>query len=392
MDLYGLPVYELSDGSFIGDYYAVRHSDSKFSCGNGLDIEIYNNSNIGITYTDRFNFNHDVKGGDRKYGVSGGGPRVNDIVIFKCSMCVCREDLPRILDYYQKIGNGNDAFGWRMAKALREGAGKPYATYEVIFFVDVVTLKKQDAVYLEEIDVVLRLTGKPHVEHPYALRARSARRANKLVEEMEKLDQDIIMFTFEAFDSSRVKMECDRYIYLGNEVTLITTKHTPNGNFTGIRVRRRPTAHELNLGYLEDAYIVEDISFEEAEEKYGIYKTAEEARTLGNKKLHYERYIADITLQTKVMDAEQRREEKEQARKKARWEDERRRLEHEQWEEKYNREKEAAELKHRRDTEKLRKEAKREDSRNFTEFLKIVSGIAAAVLGFVITLGKLKPA
>jgi hypothetical protein len=225
------------------------------------------------------------------------------------------------------------------------------------------------SVYVEDLDVTICFAGEQQkfAEHPFS---KNSRAKASLAQELPSMGNETFVMSIRAIDNGALRNRHDRFMMVGSEVYHIPIERDPD-MLDGIHVTRRRTATVKNMGGLGHSIEHEHLTFEEADKKYCLFETIEQAKA-------------------GVSQAEMRKEEmSSQAYERTR---ERADREHEQWREKMQYEQQQSRDKEERQRYRANEEEVKENTRNFGDWIKLTTGIISSAFALVTTLLKLKPA
>lgn len=224
-------------------------------------------------------------------------------------------------------------------------------------------------VYVEELDLTICLgkDRRKYDEHPFS---KQSRLMNSLAQELPSIGSETFIMSIRAIDNGQLRSRHDRFMMLGSEVYHIPIEKDLRMK-EGIHITRRRTADVKNMGGVGQSIEQEHLSFEEADAKYCLFETIEQARAGMS--------TADLRKEEQAQRAYERSREKADK-------------EHEQWREKSRFEEEVQREKDHRQRRRHFEEEAKENTRNIADWMKLASGIIAAAVALATTVLKLKPA
>jgi len=277
-----------------------------------------------------------------------------------------------------------------------------------IFIDEDVLIKRNDAIYQPDLDLMLLFATRLESEHPESPLARYERGTDQAVKLIQTCGAEALIYAFEAIDNSPHQRHRDKYVYIGKQVYHVPVQHRPGALECGLVVTRSRSADEVNAGDSPDRkYLRELVSFDDAVKQFGLADTVEEARAMGDLKLQAEARIAELLYSGKVKDAENVLTKREFEEANIKRDQEagdtkhyRERLKSdEEWafqREKWRREREKLEQdtalareKREWERDKATQDAARDEIRNTYEWIKVITG-GLAIVGTFLGLSRLK--
>lgn len=236
----------------------------------------------------------------------------------------------------------------------------------------------QDAggtIYLEELDLLICLHGdaKKAEEHPFSPTSRFRK---GLASEIPHIGEETFIMSIRAVDNNSLRERHDRFLKIGDMVYHVPIERDER-YCDGVFITSRVPADEKNA--LGRVHVVKErfLSFEEADKLFQMYDTIEQAREgLSTEELRKEE-IQRRLYEQKIADLERQNEKLER--------------EHTHWREKASFEREFNEDKEERQRRRSNEENVRDQTRSFTEWMKLVAGVISAAVAFAATCAKLKP-
>lgn len=223
-------------------------------------------------------------------------------------------------------------------------------------------------VYLEELDLQLVPDGNrdKRVEHPFGPTEAVKRSFRGAV---PHISNKTLVFSLKAVDNSPVQHRSDRYLFLGGEVYPVPIERDPTMP-SGVHLVCRNPVSAINARTDTKDMCHKHYDFETADTLFRLCKTAEDAVIEGDRETLLKRELAETVHRQKIDELQMRetvtREE-------------------------HVREKEFREYKEEVTRRRFQEEQVKENTRNLADWIKLVGGMMAAVVGVIGFINKLKP-
>lgn len=319
-----------------------------------------------------------------------------DMFIVEYFFRVEREDLESVKRYFVSMKNVS-AFMSRIADQLVHARPGRDAMIRVITGITTAQFRKGEGrLFFEELGFTMSLEDAPALENPETIDELIKARLNMTAMGMADSQTDAVVVSIEAVDNTGEKLISDRYVSICNRVYRVPVRYDRTSVHHGIIVRSRPSVEDVRRGVPPDRLEVKLLSFEEAEKELGLSKTIEDARSHGDSKLGLEAKLASMQREIKILDqeiADQRRRFEQEA-LELKIEQERKKQEYEaenakRAEEKARRDDEAARIKHQRDMDRMDKDNRREQTRGFMDWLRILGSAIGMITALSIGIKRL---
>lgn len=218
-------------------------------------------------------------------------------------------------------------------------------------------------VYLEELDVLIAVgeTYNKPIDHPFSPNERV--RAS-LGESIPHLGKDTFVMSIKAVDNNPLRKYQDRFVLVGDTVHHIPIEVDKDLQ-TGIHITTRVSAEQKNARGCDGGVITEFLTFETADERYGFADTIDKAKAGGTWESVYKEKLAARAYEQKVR-------------------------EHDIRDKALDREEQLNNARHQQQQEKSRDDLKKEETRNFADWMKLVASTIAATLSLTGLIAKLK--
>lgn len=341
--------------------------------------------------------------------IPAGRGKVEGVICIEITWNAGREQLRSLMQQYDKHAAINE-FCRNAAEAIHAYLRDPSnSSPKMRIFIDEdVLLKRNDAIYQPDLDLMLLFVSRLECEHPESPLTRYNRHSDQAVKLIQTCGADALIYAFEAIDNAPHRQHKDKYVFIGKQVYHVPVKHRPGHPECGLVVTRSRSADEINAGLHPDRkYLREVVPFDEAVKTFGLAETVEEARALGDIKLQTEARIAELQYSSKVKDAENVLTKREFEEANLKRDQENGDLKHyrerlksdEEWafqREKWRREREKLEQdnalareKREWERDKATQDAARDEIRNAYEWIKVITG-GLAIVGTFLGLSRLK--
>lgn len=209
------------------------------------------------------------------------------------------KNIAEVLNESSNTGIEHDKILRSMRKAYNKGNSNPItATVEYIVVEDQLR-NAGGRVYLADLDIVVEMGGLKPMTHPFSNAGIERHKLNSI---MPSCTDNTLAFMFKAVDNSEYKLFTDRFINIGGLVFRIPVERD-DAFGTGVHViSRSPIDVKVQAGDDVDELTSTFYTFEEADKRFGLYLTAEEAKVAGplveSKKEQANLFIAEAKLES----------------------------------------------------------------------------------------------
>lgn len=219
--------------------------------------------------------------------------------------------------------------------------------------------------YVEELDIsfVVDSYQTRQVEHPFSPNERVRKTFEGVV---PHISSKTLVFSLKAVQNGPERMMADRYVSLGGEVYKVPIEKD-KGLEDGVHFVCRNSAEAIHRGEDRRDVVHEHLSFDEADQRFGMKLTSEEAKIIGNVELQQKIHLSKITHEQKVEEVQMRKEFSD-------------------------RDMFAADEKEGRERRRIETETHKEHAKNLGDWIRLVTQFTAVAIGAFKTLAKLKPA
>lgn len=241
--------------------------------------------------------------------------------------------------------------------------------YNQVSAVVIVTVSFKDLVnaggviYLEELDLLISI-GEPQndrIDHPFSPNERL--RAG-LAASIPHLGKETFLMSVKAVDNNPIKKHHDRFLLIGDEVHHIPIEVDPSLD-TGVYITTRLTAdRKIEKG--GQRVEMQFLTYEDADKRFGFATSIETAKSGGNWEGVYKDAFTRKQWEQKLREQELR-------------------------DRALDREEEINDTKHRYYRERSQDDYKREEVKNFGDWMRIIGVTITAVCTFAGILAKMKP-
>lgn len=254
-------------------------------------------------------------------------------------------------------------------RMLGNGNGYGYATVTVLVSIRWAELAAMGGViYISELDLQLVAEGHKtaRIEHPFG----PTEMVNKSFSgAVPHISNQTLVFSLKAVHNGRMQDKATRFMSLGGEVYHIPIERDTNLS-DGVHLVCRNPVSAINAREAVKDMCHQHFDFMTADKLFRLKLTPEEALIDGDRETFQKRQLADLTHQQRM---------EELARKEQTSNDD------------FIRSSESALQKDTLAQRRFREETVKEHTRNFSDWIKLVGGMMAAVAGVIGFVNKLKP-